>query len=60
MSKLELKKTQVELMRVETARAEMEYKIEERLEDIKRLEDNIKIQKEKEIELIQRLKEMGA
>ena len=51
MSSLELKKTQVELMRVQTARMELEYKIEERLEDIKRMEDHIKTQEEKEKEL---------
>lgn len=56
---LERKKIQVELLRVEAARAELEYKIEERLEDIKRLEENITIQKTKEEELKQKIKEMG-
>lgn len=58
MSSLELKKTQVELMRVQTARMELEYKIEERLEDIKRMEDHIKIQEEKEKELSAKLADL--
>ncbi len=56
---LEKKKTQVELMRVTTARMELEYKIEERKEDIKRMEDHITIQIQKENELKQKMKEMG-
>lgn len=58
MSSLELKRTQVELMRVTTARMELEYKIEERKDEIKRMEDHIKIQFEKEMELKQKIKEM--
>lgn len=38
---LELKKKQVELMKVECAKAEMEMKIFEAHENIKRLEENI-------------------
>lgn len=57
--RLEIKKMQVELMRVEAARCEMEYKIEERLDDVKRLEEHIITQKQKEQELKQRIKEMG-
>lgn len=56
---LEMKKTQVELMRVTTARMELEYKIEERKEEIKRMEDHIQIQIDKEAELKQKLKGMG-
>lgn len=56
---LEYKKLQVELMRVQTARMELEYKIEERKEEIKRMEEHIKIQADKEIELRNKLKEMG-
>lgn len=55
---LEFKKTQVELMRVTTARMELEYKIEERKEEIKRMEDHIQIQVQKEAELTNKMKEM--
>lgn len=55
---LELKKIQVELMRVKTARMELEYKIEERLDEIKRMQDHIRIQNEKENELTEKLKNL--
>ena len=41
---LEIKKKQVELMRVECAKAEMQMKILEMQDNIKRLETNITIQ----------------
>lgn len=44
MSPLELKKIQVELKRVDAAKEEMELRVQERMEEIQRLEDNIKIQ----------------
>lgn len=51
MTSLELKKIKVELLRVAAARAEQELRIEEYQDNIKRLEDNIVIQKAKEDEL---------
>lgn len=45
---LERKKKEMELRRVETARMELELKIEERLEEIQRLKDHIRIQLDKE------------
>ena len=57
-SALEAKKLQVELMRVAAARAEMEFKIMERLEDIERLKDQIKLQEAKEQELKQKIELM--
>ncbi len=42
------KKKLLELKRVETARMELELKIEERLDEIERLKDAIKIQIETE------------
>jgi hypothetical protein len=54
-SALEVKKMQVELMRVAAARAEMEFKIMERLEDIERLKEQIKLQEAKEQELKQKI-----
>lgn len=53
---LEEKRMKVELMRVTTARMELEYKIEEKKEEIKRLEDHIKLQLVKEDELSTKLK----
>lgn len=55
---LEYKKLQVELMRVQTARMELEYKIEERKEEIKRMEEHILIQVEKEKDLNNKLAEL--
>lgn len=51
MTSLEFKRTKLELLKVAAARAEMEFRIEERLEDIARIQDNIKIQLAKEAEL---------
>ena len=51
MTSLELKKIKVELLRVAAARAELELRIEEYQDNIKRLEDNIVIQIAKETEL---------
>lgn len=51
MTPLELKRMKLELIKVAAARHELEFKIEERLEDINRLKDNIKIQEAREAEL---------
>lgn len=48
---LEMKKKKLELARVQVARQELEYKIEERKEEIERLEAAIEIQKKREFEL---------
>lgn len=58
-STLEIKKIQVELLRVSAAKAEMELRIAERMDEITRLEANIKISTEKEDELKAKLSEMG-
>jgi chaperonin cofactor prefoldin len=51
MSPLDIKKIQVELKRVDAAKEEMELRVQERMEEIQRLEDNIKIQVTKIAEL---------
>lgn len=51
MSNLELKRKQLELARVLMAKNEMEFRIEERMEEIGRLKDNIKAQEQKQNEL---------
>lgn len=51
MTPLDLKRMKLQLVQVAAARAELEFKIEERLEDIKRIQDAIDIQKQKEEEL---------
>lgn len=48
---LELSRKKLELMRVETARHELEFKIEERLDEITRIKEHIRAQKEKEEQL---------
>ena len=56
---LELKKKQLEHARVKLAREELELKIEERLDEIKRLEAAIEIQVSKEAELLQDIKTLS-
>lgn len=58
MSQLELKRKQVELLRVSAAKAELELRIHERQEEIDRLREHISISTAKEIELVQTIKEM--
>lgn len=48
---MELKRKKLELSRVQLAREEQEFKIEERMEEINRLNSMIEIQKNKEKEL---------
>jgi len=56
---LEEKKKKLQIKKIDTAIAELEYKIEERLEDIKRMEEHIILQRKLEEEVKQELKEMG-
>jgi hypothetical protein len=51
MTGLELKRIKLELVKVAAARADLEFRIEERLDEIQRIKDNIKIQLDKEAEL---------
>ncbi len=53
---LNKKKKLLELKRVETAKMELELKIEERLDEIERLKDAIKIQQETENKIKNELK----
>ncbi len=55
---LAYKKKQLELRKVETARLELEFRIEERNAEIERLHDNIKIQSDREEELKKEIKSM--
>lgn len=53
---LETRKIKAELLRVQAAKAEMEYIIAQRMDEIKRLEDAIKKQEETEQKLIEKMK----
>jgi len=53
---LEKMKKELELQKVKIAKQEMELKIEERMEDVRRLKSHIKIQDEKIQELHEELK----
>jgi hypothetical protein len=53
--KLETKKLQVELLRVEASKAELELKIEESLADIERLKRHIEIQDKRILEITEQL-----
>lgn len=57
MTPLERKKIEVELLRVNASKEELALKILECQEQIKRIEDHIKIQEQKEIELKKKLEE---
>lgn len=57
MSPLELKKMTAELKRVDAAKEEMELRVCERMEEIQRLQDGIKIQEAKLEELKAKLAE---
>lgn len=60
MNPLDLKRMKLDLLRVSTAKAELQFKIEERLEDIRRIEENIKISEAKEEELKSKIAEAEA
>jgi len=47
MNELDKKRKEVELLRVEAAKAEMELQIEEKLSEIDRIKKNILVQNEK-------------
>lgn len=53
---LEIQRKKLELMRVQTAKFELLFKIDERLEEIERLKSHVKIQEETEQRLIEELK----
>lgn len=57
MTSLDKKKTELELMRVSSARMDLEIRIEEMKQEIERLEGHITTQFEKELELKTRLSE---
>ena len=51
MAPIELKRMKLELIKVAAARAELEFKVEERLEDIERIKKSIQAQMDRETEL---------
>lgn len=56
MTSIEKKKIHVELLRVQAGKADLELRIEERLEEIERIKASIRVSEEKEQELIEKLK----
>lgn len=57
MSPLDIKRMKLELVKVAAARAELEFRIEERLDEVARLKDHIKVQEDKEAELALKIEE---
>ena len=57
MSPLELKRVEVELMQVTASRHALELKVAERLDEVERIKESIKIQLAKEVELAAKIKE---
>ena len=60
MTNLELKRMKVELLRVSAGKAELELRIEELMDNVKRLQDNIAISSAKEDELIAKIAEASS
>lgn len=56
MDQLEKKKLEVQLKRIDATIAELELKIDERKEDIKRIEEHIVLQRKLETEATEKLK----
>jgi hypothetical protein len=56
---LETKRIKAELLRVQAAKADMDVRIEDHLENIKRLQESIEISTQKEEELKKTIAEMG-
>jgi hypothetical protein len=55
MTNMEIKRINMELLKVQAAKAELEYKIEERRQEILRIEEHILIQAKREKELKEQL-----
>ena len=55
MTPLEIKRMKLELIKVAAARHELEFRIEERLDEINRLKDHVKVQEAKEAELKEKI-----
>lgn len=53
---LETKRKEVELLKVSAAKAELEFKILEKLEDIERIKQHIELQIKREVELKEEIK----
>ena len=59
MASLDVKRKQLELARVQMARTEMEFKVEERQEEINKLKEHIKGQEQKEQDLTLEIKSLN-
>jgi predicted phage-related endonuclease len=56
MTSLDLKKIKVELLQVQAAKASLELRIEERLDEIQRIKETIAVSEAKEKELEEKIK----
>lgn len=57
MNTLDLKRLKLELIKVSAARHELEFRIEERLDEIARVKEHIKVQEDREVELRAKIEE---
>ena len=57
-SPLDIKRKKVELLKVSSAKAELELRIHERTEEIERLQEHIKVSEAKEMSLAQEIQDM--
>lgn len=56
---IENKKFKAELLRVQAAKAEMEYTIEQRMEEIQRIQDAIALQEQTEQAILEKIKALA-
>ena len=56
---LEKRRKALELLRVRTAKAELAFKVEEKMDEIKRIEAHIKVQEEAELRIEKELQELN-
>ena len=52
---IEIKRKKLELARVQMAKSELEFKVEERIEEINKFKEHVKVQSEKEKELLEEI-----
>lgn len=60
MTLLDIKRMKLELLKVAAARAELEFRVDERLDEINRIKDHIKVQLDKEAELQAKITEAAS
>lgn len=58
MTSLDIKRMKLELIKVAAARAELEFRVDERMDEINRIKDHIQVQLDKEADLLVKIAEV--